>query len=155
MASFFLVNRPGEDCYERILGEGQSMYLSMFVFSVHSLYQMLLVLYVLAIRSMKISRRELINNRFKKLNMLHLLPSTCLSLVAWLKKYLTFYKFLESLLSCTASRGWIFTCDGFVMLRFAINFFLIMCCPAFNVHLSWCLSFYWTPCYSSSTNEFS
>lgn len=42
------------------------MHLSMFLFSVYSLYQMLLVLYVLAIRSMKISRRELIDNRVQE-----------------------------------------------------------------------------------------
>ena len=106
MASFFLVNRPGEDCYEWILGEGQGMYLSMFIFSVHSLYQMLLVLYVLAIRSMIISRTELINNRVQEVEHASF-AAIDMSITGGLAQEAPdfFYKCLGSLLSCTASGG--------------------------------------------------
>lgn len=78
-------------------GEGQSMYLLIFVFSIHFLHVMLLVPCLPVIRSMKMSRREPMakivyslylenilslpmDRRFKNLNMLHIPLRSCLQL---------------------------------------------------------------------------
>ena len=54
-------------------GEGQSMHLLMFVSLINLLHPMLQILYLHVTRSMKTSRRELMDSGFKKLNMLLLL----------------------------------------------------------------------------------
>ena len=71
-------------------GEGQNMYLLMFAFSIHLLHPMLPVLCLRAIGSMKTSRRELMDNRFERLIMVHLPLWSCLPLEDWLMRPLTF-----------------------------------------------------------------
>ena len=84
-------------------GGGQSVHLLMFVFSTHLLHQMLPVLYLLVIRSMKTSRKERMVNGFRKLSMLRLLLWLCRPPVDWLMRQPTFINVL--LLCYLASEG--------------------------------------------------
>ena len=132
-------------------GEGQSMPLLMSVFLIHLLHPMLPVPCLLAIRSMKTSRKELMDKRSERVSMhASYTPVVMLATGELAHEATYFYKRLASLLSYkwgdeySVVMGWLQCSLSFSLLHSAIQ---CVC--------SWCSFLNSTSCCGSSTNGFS